>query len=103
MEIVPQPLSPKHCGDKDTTPYWSCMEIVPQPLSPKHCGEKDIVAPDVPASGSERPSHLKRRSQAAVVSVKEELERCSCCTKEEFWAIYDIFASMDRRQEDSVR
>jgi len=74
-------------------------------------GVQDVVAPVSPANGSEVPNRLRQRrfatevppSPTRVVTVKEEIERCSCCSKEEFWIVYDIFASMDRRHEDSVR
>lgn len=38
----------------------------------------------------------------ASLSVKEESERCSCCTKDEFWTVYDVFHSMDRQQQGTV-
>jgi Ca2+-binding EF-hand superfamily protein len=66
---------------------------------------KDIVAPSFPASGKERPSGLrfKRKTQSLLsCHAKEEHDRCSCCTKEEFWILYDVFASMDRRGDGSV-
>jgi len=110
---------------QDITPYWSsqsdvkkCSMILPdghgsellEAVSPKHEGDKDITisAPASPPSGSERPSRLRLKRQtlhrrSSVVPLKEEHERCSCCTKEESWLIYDVFASMNRRkEEDSV-
>jgi len=85
--------------------------------TPKHCDQtpthfdyKDIVAPAVPASGSERPSRLKMKRRAirdprgsSILVVKEESEKCSCCTKEEYWVTYDIFASIDRQREGAIR
>lgn len=110
---------------QDITPYWSsqsaakkCLIILPdgdgmellEAVSPKHQGDQDMMisAPASPPNGSERPSRLKLKRQSlhrrsSVVTLKEESERCSCCTKEEFWLIYDVFASMNRRkEEDSV-
>merc|ERR1719446_257240 len=53
---------------------------------------KDVVAPAFPASGYQRPSRmLTRRRPSQVCRGIEECERCSCCTKEEFWVIYDVF------------
>lgn len=112
---------------QDITPYWSsqsdakkCLTILPddddgtellEATSTKSPCNQDMIifAPTSPPSGSERPSRLrqlKRQSfhrRSSVVSLKEEPERCSCCTKDEFWLIYDVFASMNRRkEEDSV-
>merc|ERR1719359_728403 len=50
---------------------------------------------------SESPgaAHHVRLSFAQV----DENERCSCCSKEFFWAAYDVFHAMDRRGIDAVQ
>jgi len=72
--------------------------------APKAFETKDIVAPAFPQGGSELPSRLRLKRHSVIVApaAKEETDRCTCCTKDEFWVIYDVFACMDRRQEDSV-
>lgn len=66
--------------------------------------ERDVVAPATPPVGEQRPSRLKMKRGGLTMPgfVNMENERCPCCTKEEFWIIYDVFASMDRRQDESV-
>jgi len=72
----------------------------------KGCSQDVVaVAPASPATGSERPglrARLRRKSLPCS-SPKQEIDRCSCCTRDEFWVVYDIFTCMDRRQEGSVR
>jgi len=78
------------CDDKDL------VEMAP----PHYFDTKDIVPPASPASGSGRPNRLKKKKLSFLV---EENERCSCCAKEEFWVVYDVFVLMDRQGEGCVR
>lgn len=107
-------------GCAQDTPSWGShnqgrvsADLAAASVSPRLLDEKDVVAPPAPATGTERPGRFRVRRQspcekrerrsASVVSLKEEFERCSVCTKEEFWVIYDIFAAMDRQGDDSIR
>jgi hypothetical protein len=84
-------------ADRHTAP--SHQESHPTLLS-----EKDVVAPLSPAT-CPTPSRcrLRKRAMSAFLNVKEENERCTCCTKEDFWVCFDIFCAMDRRQAGAVR
>lgn len=115
-------------GLQETSPSWSCLERCQQAMAAQGADEdnlsshdeatsanllsvKDAVvplapaSPASPASGSQRGSYLRHKHKSLLISptAKEECERCSCCTKEEYLIILDVFASMDRRGEESVR
>lgn len=47
------------------------------------------------ATGSRQRPTVRRALSAREPG--EDGERCGCCTKEVFWAFYDVFAKMDRR------
>jgi len=93
-------------GQSASSPSWSCKESwaageLPQELdSPKLLDVQDVVAPAFPASSPELPNRLQMRRKSLMARLlNTENERCSCCTKEEFWTLFDVFACMDRRQQ----
>lgn len=43
-----------------------------------------------------------RRTNSAR-GVGDDSERCSCCTKDDFWSFFDIFQAMDRRGTGAVQ
>lgn len=115
-------------GLQETSPSWSCLERCQQAMAAQSGGEDDLsshdetrsanllsvkdavvplapASPATPASGSQRGSYLRHKHKSLLISpiAKEECERCSCCAKEEYLIILDVFASMDRRGEESVR
>lgn len=58
-------------------------------------------------SGTPTPppiSSARRRSsfRHGTTFSSEESERCSCCTKEDFWSLFDTFQDMDRDQSGVI-
>jgi len=88
---------------------WSCQESwasgeFPELDSPKLLDVQEVVAPAFPASSPQRPNRLQMRRKSLMARLlNTENERCSCCTKEEFWTLFDVFACMDRRHQGAIR
>mmetsp|Transcript_32944 Transcript_32944/g.60556 ORF Transcript_32944/g.60556 Transcript_32944/m.60556 type:complete len:413 (+) Transcript_32944:139-1377(+) len=68
------------------------------------CRSEFPVVPRRCASAQPEKQRAGRRWPSESVSLRgPKIERCSCCTKQEFWTWYDVFAAMDRRGVGAVQ
>lgn len=76
-----------------------CPEWISQDAPTTSANSSDSGTPTPPALGSLR---RKRSLRPGTISSNEESERCGCCTKEDFWSLFDTFQDMDRDQSGVI-
>lgn len=96
------------CTDADCMPMpctARAESVISCPLPAfSTCRSEIPVAPRRCSSAQLGKQGAGRRCRFESVSLRGlQVERCSCCTKQEFWTFYDVFAAMDRRGVGAIQ
>mmetsp|Transcript_90499 Transcript_90499/g.255472 ORF Transcript_90499/g.255472 Transcript_90499/m.255472 type:complete len:407 (+) Transcript_90499:3-1223(+) len=58
--------------------------------------------PEASPAATLRRRYFRRRESLNVKCATDDVERCSCCTKDDVWSLFDAFEAMDCRGVDSI-